>query len=166
MAEYHQTWEIFNHYFLKYFFLLFSPSLLQSGILTGLDNSARFLPNHFSLHYLDWVISMISSSPFLLPSSIWFYIHLVYFSCYIFGLFVSRTYIMLWIPVFLSFKIVFSFMSLNILKIIDLNLWLIIPISGSSQSCFLLKAFFPLDFGCIFLLFHVSSDIFIAGQIS
>ena len=44
-------------------------------------------------------------------------------------------------------------MFLNILKIIDLNLWLIIPISGSSQSCFLLKAFFPLIlvvFSCFF----------------
>ena len=144
----------FQSLFLKIFFSApFSPSLLQSGILSGLDNSAHFLPNHFSLHYLYWVISMVSSSLILLPSSIWFYIHLAYFSCYIFGLFVSRTYIMLWIPVFLSFKIAFSFMSLTILKIIDLNLWLIILISGSSQRCFLLTAFFFLIlvvFSCFF----------------
>ena len=57
----------FQSLFLKIFFSApFSPSLLQSGILTGLDSSAHFLPNHFSLHYLDWVISIVSSSPFLL----------------------------------------------------------------------------------------------------
>ena len=95
--------------------------------------------------------------PFLLPSSIW-YVHLAYFSCNIFVLFVSRTYILLWFPIFLSTKIVFSFMTLNILKIIDLNPWLIIPISGSLQSCFPLTAYFFLDFSHIFLIFHMSSD--------
>lgn len=65
VAEYHQLWGIFNHYFFKIFSAPFSLSPLCLGFQWVTATLFIFFPNLFSLCSSDWVIFMALSSSLL-----------------------------------------------------------------------------------------------------